>query len=253
MGGRGGKLAVVLSVLVVVLVAGFVVADRASASAAEKMIADQTVKEMSARGITSPERPKAQVDGFPFLGQVVRGVYHKVTIDIQAPQTNDVKLDRMELVAHDVHASLSTLRSGNGQVVAENVTGTATLGWPAVIALLEIAGLPGIDPSAVQVSVVDNQLRLRIPLTVIGQNVTLTAAGSIAVSAGKVRVTVNKVTPEGMNLPPIVLGLLDQYQRRMSVDIKIPALPYKLTINKVVSNEHGIVATASAANVVLAG
>lgn len=251
--GRGGRIAVALSVLVVVLVAGFVVADRASANAAEKMIADQSVKEMKARGITSPEKPKAQVDGFPFLGQVVRGVYDKVTIDIKAPQVNDVNLDRMELVAHDVHASLSTLRTGNGQVVAETVTGTATMSWQAVTSLLQVAGLPGLDPSAVQVSVVDNQLRLRIPLTVVGQNVTLTAAGSIAVSAGKVRLTVNKLTPEGSNLPPIVLGLLDQYQRRLSVDIKIPALPYKLTVNKVTSNDHGIVATASAANVVLAG
>lgn len=250
---RSNRLLISLIVLVALLTGIFIAVDRVGASAAERRIADQAALEMTARNITSPAKPTAKVAGFPFLTQVARGRYEQVTIDVDRPKSGTVQLDKITLVAHRVRASVRTLTSGTGAVTADVVTGTASMNWQAVMALMDIAGLPGLDPSAVQISVLDNQVRLRMPVTVAGREMTLTAAGSLAVSQGKVRLTVTKVTPEGKNIPALITSLLERYERALSVDIKIPPLPYRLVVNRVQSSEAGIVATASASNVVLAG
>jgi LmeA-like phospholipid-binding len=246
------KAATVLIVLVVVFGGLFLVADRVGASAAEKTISEQAVKEMNARGITSPDKPHVSVGGFPFLTQVLAGKYHKVTIKVDQPTfKNNVKLDGLTLVATPVRAPLKAITSHQGQVTADVVTGTATMNWDEVRALVDLAGIPGIDPSQVQLSVVDNQVRLRVPLSFLGQQITITAGGTLTVANGKVKFQVSTLTPEGDNLPNLN-GLVNQYKQRLSVTINVPALPYKLTVNKVQTSSQGVVATASADNVVLA-
>jgi len=248
------KTAIVLVVLVVVFGGLFVVADRVSASAAENTISEQAVKEMSARNITSPRKPDGSVGGFPFLTQVLRGRYDKVTITVDQPQySNNVKLEKLTLVATPVRAPLKAITSHQGQVTADVVTGTASMTWESVRNLLDLAGVPGIDPSVVQISVVDNQVRLRIPLTIVGRNVTITAGGTLTVANGQVRFQVSQVTPEGEGIPDYVTNVISQYKQRLSVKVNVPQMPYKLTLKKVESSSHGIVATASADQVVLAG
>lgn len=248
------KTAIVLVVLVVVFGGLFVVADRVSASAAENTISEQAVKEMSARSITSPQKPHVSVGGFPFLTQVLRGRYDKVTITVDQPQySNNVKLEKLTLVATPVRAPLKAITSHQGQVTADVVTGTASMTWESVRNLLDLAGVPGIDPSVVQISVVDNQVRLRIPLTIVGRNVTITAGGTLTVANGQVRFQVSQVTPEGEGIPDYVTNVISQYKQRLSVKVNVPQMPYKLTLKKVESSSHGIVATASADQVVLAG
>jgi hypothetical protein len=249
------KTAIVLVVLVVVFGGLFVVADRVSASAAENTMSEQAVKEMNARSITSPHKPRVSVGGFPFLTQVLRGRYDKVTITVDQPQysNNNVKLERLTLVASPVHAPLKAITSHEGQVTADVVTGTATMTWDQVRALLELAGIPGVDPSVVQISVVDNQVRLRIPLVILSRNVTITAGGTLTVANGQVKFQVSQITPEGDGIPDYVTSIISQYKQRLSVKINVPQMPYKLTLKKVESSSHGIVAIAAADQVVLAG
>jgi LmeA-like phospholipid-binding len=248
------KTAITLIVLVVVLGGLFVVADRVSASAAESTISDQAVKEMNARQITSPDKPHVSVGGFPFLTQVLRGRYDKVTIKVNQPRyQNNVKLEQITLVAAPVRAPLKAITSHQGQVTADTVTGTATMTWDEVRSLLDLAGIPGIDPSKVQLTVVDNQVRLRIPLSALGQTVTVTAGGTLTVANGQVRFQVSQLTPEGDNVPSVVTDVINRYKSRLSVTVKVPAMPYKLTVRKVQTSNDGVVATASADNVVLAG
>ena len=244
-----------IGLLVFVLIVGvlLVAADRIGASAAESMIADQAAKEMQARNISSPQRPDVSVGGFPFLTQVLAGRYDKVTIKVDQPQTDKVKLEKLTLVAAPVHAPLKALTSHQGQVTADVVTGTATMSWKEVTKLLEVAGAPGVDPSSVQVNVVDDKLKLRIPLVAAGTRVTVTADGNIQVADGKVRVKLTNVGTEGAKLPPLVTAVVNSAAQNVVLTVKIPAMPYKLTIKKVETNPDGIVATASADNVRLAG
>ena len=64
---------------------------------------------------------------------------------------------------------------------------------------------------------------------------------------------VSQITPEGDGIPDYVTNAISQYKQRLSVKVNVPQMPYKLTLKKVASNSHGIVATAAADQVVLAG
>src|SRR6266511_2814675 len=197
---RGRRIGIAFTVVFVVLATLVVIGDRVAASTAEREIAKQAVKEMHARGITSPMEPTAKIGGFPFLTQVARGRYDKVTIEVDQPRTDVVRLSHLTLVA------------------------------TAVRALLNFAGLSGVDPKAVQLSVVDDNVRLRIPLVVVGQEFVVLATAKLAVASGVVRLQVTGVALENGSIPGFLQGIINALKQRLQVAIQVPAMPYKLTI-----------------------
>jgi len=250
---RGRRIGIAFTVVFVVLATLVVIGDRVAASTAEREIAKQAVKEMHARGITSPMEPTAKIGGFPFLTQVARGRYDKVTIEVDQPRTDVVRLSHLTLVATDVRAPTKALMSGSGRVTADRVTGVATMDWDAVRALLNFAGLSGVDPKAVQLSVVDDNVRLRIPLVVVGQEFVVLATAKLAVASGVVRLQVTEVALENGSIPGFLQGIINALKQRLQVAIQVPAMPYKLTIKSVQSTEAGVLLNAAAEQVVLAG
>jgi LmeA-like phospholipid-binding len=250
---RGRRIGIAFLIVFVVLATLAVIGDRVAASTAEREIAKQAVKEMNARGISSAKQPAASIGGFPFLTQVARGRYDKVTIEVDQPRTDVVRLNHLTVVATDVHAPTGALMSGTGRVTADKVTGVATMDWDAVRSLLDLAGLSGIDPKAVQLTVTDNNVRLRIPLLVAGQEFVVLAGAKLAVSGGVVRLQVTEVKLENGEIPPFLQGVINTLKQRLQVAIRVPALPYKLTINSVQSTEAGVMLNAAAEQVVIAG
>jgi hypothetical protein len=256
--GRGRKSLIALGVVVVVLIGLFVVADRVAANIAESRIADQAAKEMSKRQITSAQKPHANFSGFPFLTQVLSGTYQKVTIAVDHPQAGKVKLDQLTLVADQVHAPLGTVTSGQGQVTADTVQGTATMGWDVVRGLVDttpLSQVPGLDVSKLDVQVKDNKLALSAPVAFAGLSLTLQASGTLAVTKGEVRLQIEdlRAASAGGGTSAISPAIVNQYRDRLNVKIAVPNLPYDLVVNKVETSSKGILITATAANVVLAG
>jgi hypothetical protein len=105
----------------------------------------------------------------------------------------------------------------------------------------------------VQLTVVDDQVHLRIPIAANGFQGAVTATGTLAVADGKVRVKLTNVASEGGNIPPVIARFVNSAAQNLTLNIKIPAMPYKLTIKKVETTKTGIVATAAADHVRLAG
>jgi hypothetical protein len=238
-------------VVVVVLVGLLVAADRLSAYAAERTIAKQAANEMQHRSITSAKSPTAKVDGVPFLTQVFSGVYQSVTIDVDQPQSGTVKIDHMKLVARNVHAPLGTITSGNGQVTADTVTGTATMGWDTIRSLVDLTGVRGLDVSQARITAVNDKVEVRAPFSGFGITVKLIATGVVTVDAGEVRLRLDDVKTEQGDIP---FG--DQIVRQvnaMQPKIRVPVLPYKLVVDKVETSDRGAVITATAKDVALAG
>jgi hypothetical protein len=255
---RGRKLGIGFLVLLVLLLGGLVVADRLAAKAAAQQLAQQASKELVARQITAAAGPIATIGGFPFLTQVLGGVYQKITIKVDQPEANGVKLRDITVVATSVHADAQAVLKGTGTVTADKVAGTANLDWDAVRGLIQLAKLPNIDPKAIKLSVVNNQVEVRLPLTLpTGQAVTLKATGALQVAAGKVRIQLGGLTTEGANLPPLVDTLVRNYIQQngsnLVATINVPAMPYKLVIDKVETSDAGVLVKASAENVRLAG
>jgi hypothetical protein len=254
---RGRRSLIVLAVVVVVLVGLFVVVDRVAANMAEDRIAAQAANEMRNRGITSDSKPRASIAGFPFLTQVLGGTYRKVTIDVDHPRNGQVTLDHLTLDANQVHAPLNTVTSGHGKVTADTVQGTATIGWDAVRELVDTTPLrqvPGLDISKLKITVRDNKVNLAAPVAFAGVSLQLEASGTLAVTKGEVHLQLDDLqamSPTGgLTIPQ---SFLESYRRQLGVKIAVPSLPYSLVVNKVESTSNGVVVTATANNVVLAG
>jgi hypothetical protein len=228
------------------------VADRMAANAAEDRIAAEVKKELVARKVNSPTDPEVRLGGFPFLTQVVGGRYERITIDIDQPEIDLVKLTALRVVATDIRAEASSLLRGAGDVVADRVTGTASMTWEQVRPLLELANLPtAVDPAVVDLKVINNQVELRVPLAVSGFRTTIIAKGQVAIEAGRVRLRLTDVATDAGSLPPAAQNLIRQYQQRLTVTIRVPALPYSMVVNSVESSETGLEMTASADKVSL--
>src|SRR5437588_11571469 len=138
---RGRKIWIVLLILVVVLGGLFVAGDRIAAYAAERTIASQAKKELAARNITSPSDPTVAVRGFPLLTQGARGRYDKITIHVDHPSSQGVALDALDVTARGVNASTDALMNGTGQITADDVSGTTSLGWDGVNKLINSFGV----------------------------------------------------------------------------------------------------------------
>ena len=243
-----------LLVLLLIVVVLLLVADRDAANVAEGQIAQQTKKELVSRQISTASDPKAEIDGFPFLTQVVGGTYKQITITMDKPKIQQVQLDDLKVVASSVHADARSVMNGTGQVTADTIAGTATMGWEAVKSLLEVAGLPkGIDPSKVELQIVNNQVQVKIPLSYNGVTFHLIAKGNLTVQSGKVIVKLTDVGSDAGSAPKQVQNLIKQYQNQLQVQVKIPAFPFQLVVNKVETTQTGVLVIASASNVKLAG
>jgi hypothetical protein len=248
---------IVFAVVVVVLAGLFVVADRVAVNMAEKRIADQAANEMRNRDTTSAKKPQASIAGFPFLTQVLGGTYRKVTITVDHPHSGRVTLDYLTLAANQVHAPLDTVTSGHGQVTADTVQGTAAIGWDAVRDLVDTTPLrqvPGLDVAKLKITVQDNKVNLAAPVAFAGVSLQLQATGTLAVTKGEVRLQLDDLrAASATGGLPIPQSFIDQYRKQLGVKIAVPSLPYDLVVNKVESAPNGVLITATANNVVLAG
>ncbi|MEV6923595.1 DUF2993 domain-containing protein [Dactylosporangium sp. NPDC051485] len=251
---RGAKIGITLAVLAIILIGVLAVVDRIAVGVAEDRITKETKAQLAANDVTYQGEPDVKVTGFPFLTQVIAGEYRDITIKLDKPQVNSVKLDTLTVDARSVKADAMDLINGKGDVTAGVVSGNATMSWENVRPLLEVAGLPAsIDPSQVDLKVVNNKIEMRAPLTFQGLSVTLVATGSMIVETGKVRLKLESVTTDKGNLPAQVNQAIKQYQNRLQVTVKLPGLPYNLVVNSVTTTDAGLLITASAADVKLTG
>lgn len=250
--GRGRKIGIALLVMLVLLLGVVIIADRVGAGVAEDRIAQEAASELKKAGATTASEPKVKIGGFPFLTQVLGGNYDKITITADKPQSEDIKLETMTIVATDVKAAASDLLNGRGPVTANLITGTATMSWETVRSLITLANLPvPFDPAKLEVKVVDNNVELRLPLALAGYSTTLVAKGTIVVAEGKIDLKLSDIQAEGVDLPRAAQSLLNSVKNRLAATIRTPKMPYTLTIKSINTDANGVKVIATAANVQL--
>jgi hypothetical protein len=249
--GRGRRITVVLVVLLVLLGGLLIVGDRVAAHAAERTVARQAKQELAAQNITAAEDPIVHVSGFPFLTQVARGRYEKITIDVVRPGAQGVTLDDLFVVATGVNASTSALLNGTGQVTADNVTGTARLNWDSATKLIDLSqyGGTGATVSALP----DGQVQIKAPVQVGSVSATLIATGTIEVVNDAAKVHITKVDVAGGGIPQVVQQVLGAITRQLAFTVKIPPLPYHLKVKSVQARPEGVTITAVATSVPISG
>lgn len=242
---RGRKLLLVLLILLLVFGGLLVVADRVAVGVAERAIADQVSQEVAKQNVESAA-PQVEVGGFPFLTQVVDGRYERISIllrDVRGSvQGNAVSLPELDVDARDVTASLQTIRTGQGDVVAKTVQGSGVITYESIAAF--------IDQPGVVLGEQDGKLAITAPLTILGQELTVKGVAALSVGdSGKVGLRFDDLTAEGLPNVPIARALLSNYARSISVDVPLPELPFQMTVQEVRPTPEGLTVSATAKDV----
>jgi hypothetical protein len=226
----------------VVLVALLVVADRVAAWAAQRTLAERVAEELSAHQVGSSQ-PEVSIGGFPFLTQVASGRYERVVLRLRDVGSEQLRLPLVELTATGVTASARAIIERQGAVEADRVTGTATVGYAQVRALI------GRDD--LQLRGEDGRIALRLPVELLGVPVTLVGVAGAEMAGNVIQVRVREFGIESGGLPEGAFPLVDQIARELSVDVALPPLPYGLSVDSVFAGPTGLVVSVSAAEVPL--
>jgi hypothetical protein len=244
---RWGRRLLITLIVLLVLVGGILfLVDRFGASYAEERIADRVAQEVEAKGATSA-RPEVEIGGVPFVTQVLDGRYKEITIKLRefsgSAQGKTVKLPLLDIRAGDVRAPLDAIRTGNGQIVATTVTGTGTVDYASLAALL--------DRQGVTLGESNGKLSVKGPFEAAGQTFNVSGTADITVKGDVVQVRFAELTAEGLPAIPLVQNLINNYAKQVSIDLKLPALPLQLEVQKVEPRPEGLVVTAAASEVPL--
>ncbi|MFG1952355.1 DUF2993 domain-containing protein [Micromonospora sp. NPDC048830] len=242
---RGRKVLITLVVLLLVLVGLVVVADRVAAGVAERAIAEQVRQEIAKQDAQSAA-PSVQVGGFPFLTQVLAGEYERISIglrDVRASVRGDmVSLTELNVAARNVRASLETLRTQQGDVVAETVDGRGVITYDSLAKLLDRPGLTLAER--------DGKLAVTAPVDILGQKLTVTGTAEVSVGKeGQVSLRFADLDAEGLPKVPLARTLLNNYARSISVDVPLQDLPLRLQVREVKPLPQGLEVTVGAKDV----
>jgi hypothetical protein len=245
---RGRGLLIALVVLLIIVGVVLFAADRFGRSYAERIISDKVAEQVSNQKATSV-KPDVTIEGFPFLTQVAAGKYDEIKIELAqfsgpADQngTKKINLPLLDIRARNVLASLHTLRSG-GNIVAGTVTGTGTIDYKQVAALVNQPGLTLTDQNG--------KLTGAATVNALGQSFKVTGTAKLTVSGGVVQVRFADVdSPDLPNIPGIK-AILAAQASKFAIDVQVPTLPLKLKVQQVQPQPDGLQFTAGASNVTL--
>jgi len=232
-------------VVLVVLGALLLVADRVAAWAAQRAVADHVATELANYQVDS-QPPEVTIGGVPFLTQVAAGRLDSVTLRLRDVGSEGVTLPLVELTASGVTADASTLIEREGPIDAEQVDGSATIGYASVTALTDV---PELGLSAGE----DGSVRVRVPAELAGEPVTVIGTAEVSVTGGAVQLRVLDLAVEGVpELPSQAQPLVSDLAQRLSVTVPLPPLPYGLTVQSVRAEPAGLAVAVRAQNVPLA-
>lgn len=226
-----------LLVLVLVLGALFVVADRMGVAVAEDRVAEQIAEQ---GGLPGP--PEVDIAGFPFLTQALSGKYDEVRIALTAADLGQPDGTDADVALRGAEVPLSDVLDGSvQQVPVDRVDGTATLSYALLSA--QLGGDTRLEREG-------DGLRITRTVELLGQQVPLTAAGDVTVEGSDLVVHVEEAAGAGVELPEVVL---DQAVDLLDLRYTVPPLPFGLQLTDVRPADDGVVVDVEATGTVIGG
>jgi hypothetical protein len=224
-------------VVVLVLLLGLaVLADRVAHGMAEDRVAAELVEKGGLQG-----SPEVEIAGFPFLTQALGGRYDDVRISATAEELGQPAGTRADIALHGVEVPLSSVLSGSvGEVPVERIDGTATLSYDLLEAQL------GGDTTLHREG---DGLRITKTVELLGQEIPLTATGTVTLDGNDLVVDVANATGAGIDIPDV---LVDRVADLLDLRYAVPALPFGLTLTSVTPADEGVDVTVEATDTVLA-
>jgi len=224
-----------LLVVLLLLVGLAVVADRVAVGFAE----DKVGAELAAKGGLHG-RPAVDIAGFPFLTQAVAGRYDDVRISLTAAELGQPAGTRADVDLHGVRVPLRDVLSGSvSQVPVDRLDGTATLSYALLSSTL--------GPST-RLAREGSGLRITRTVELLGQQIPLTATGTVVLEGNDLVVHVSRATGAGVSVPSY---LLDRAVGLLDLRYTVPPLPFGLKLTGVTLGATGVTVHVAAAGAVL--
>ena len=226
-----------LLVVLLVLAALLVIADRVGVAVAEDQVADRIAEQA---GLPGP--PEVDIAGFPFLTQAVSGTYDEVRIQLTSEDLGQPDGTDADIALRGVQVPLSDVISGSvQQVPVDRVDGTATLSYDLLSAQLE--GDTRIERDG-------DGLRISRTVEILGQQVPLTASGDVTLEGSDLVVDVQEASGAGVDLPDAVVGRASDL---LDLRYTVPPLPFGLQLTDVRPADDGVVVDVAATSTVIGG
>lgn len=222
---RGGLWLILLAVLVALLV----VADRVAATVTEDHLASKIQQSQHLS-----QKPSVSIDGFPFLTQVISRNFGHVTVDIANFVSGGVPIAHIHADLRSVHVA-----SGYDSATVDTLVGTATLDFAAVSQVLskDISNIGHVNLSQGS----GNQVKASYSL--LGANISADVAVNL-LSGNTVEFKTTKITTPlsglGINAPA-------------DFDVKVPlnGLPFGMQLSSLKVTSTGVDISATGKNVQL--
>jgi hypothetical protein len=225
-----------LIVLLVVLVAGLIGADRFGESRAEAEVA----REVAAQ-YRLPQQPSVEIGGFPFLTQAIAGEYQRIDVGIDEYTQQGISVRDVRIRLDGLHAPLSDLLRGDqSEVRAETATASAVIPYGV---LQEQAAANGVQ----KVSRSGDDVLLEGTFSFLGVSAQVGVTVSIKPTDKGLVITPQAVRTSGIQVP---VGLLKQ---NLTYTVPLTGLPMGAKITSVEPTDTGVRVTGTARNVNLGG
>lgn len=211
-----------------------------------RTVAEDQVATVAASATGGRVRPEVSIGGALFLPQLVSGRYDEVTVGVREvpvrlDASTSLTLARLTATLRGVRVPLSSVVPGPLiSVPVDAVTADATVAYPEV---------NRFAPRGVSVGPGGfGRVALTARLSVLGQDLALTAVGRLSVVEGALVVTADEVRgPTGL-----LDGALSAAVRgRLDVRVPLGPLPLGLTAASASGGADGLVVTATARSLVL--
>jgi hypothetical protein len=247
---RGGCLTFILG-LVLLLGIVAVVGDRIAASYATKALRTQLVSELQQKNV-SYESLDVAIGGFPFLTQVARGNYDKITIGMANTRLPGlggrvVTLPALDVVATGVNADTKQVIAGTAKVKANQITGTAVVAFSTLETLVDYSAY---RLSEVKYSESGGGLHVTGKVNVGGILVPVAATADVSVAKGQFQVKLRDLEAVNTPAPTVVRQYLGNLAEQ-SLTAQLPALPFGLSLDGVKVEAAGLAITATGHDVPL--
>jgi hypothetical protein len=211
-------------IAVIVLLALLVVADRVALGVVESRIA-QTIQDDQ----HLPTRPSVKIDGFPFLTQVARHRFGRVSFhatDIQAGGSTPIVVASVSAVLENVHTS-----NDFSNATAATASGTGTITYASLSQELGTTLSWGGTTSTAQ-----DRLKATPKVTVLGQTLSASVTAQVQVTSPD-SIGFTNVQIVGVGVPQLFVTALETV---FTKSLEVSGLPAGLSLRSVSPTPDGV-------------
>ncbi|ADD45986.1 DUF2993 domain-containing protein [Stackebrandtia nassauensis] len=241
------KKAIVWITTIVILLAVLVIGDRVAASIAGDQLSQVIANKATENDVKSAKPPVVTMGGFPFLTQVIAGEYTRIDIELVEVGNDTITLPKLDIIAHDVQADMSTAMGGSGPVKASRMEAEADISYDSLTKSIE-------NTTNAEISAKDDStLEIKLTMEVAGQQVEVVGGATVDVTDNKLVIQAQEFKPAEGQLPQGGDAVMNEVAQKFNKEIPLPSMPFDLKLGDPKFADDHIAVTATAKDVPLSG